>query len=121
MSGTSIGSKPEMPSYLRLSAAFTRAIESGSDAGSATRRQRAIARVDRHLRVRDHFLVPAGAGAANRPDERVVAIDDDPDDRPVGGSAWHCGLDLDLLGFVEQGEIVGGESHRRSVAHLAAR
>src|SRR5436190_10652934 len=60
-------------------------------------RQGAAAGVDRDPGVGDHFLVPAGSGAANRPDEDLVAIDDDPYDRSMGGSPWHCGLDLDLL------------------------
>src|SRR3954451_8457653 len=45
------------------------------------RGERPIARVDPHLRIRDDLLVPTGASAANRPDEGVIAIDDDPDDR----------------------------------------
>ena len=107
-----------MPVYLRTRASLTRATLSGSVAAIVRGRQRPVARVDRDRRVGDRLAVPARGRAVDRTDEGVVAVDDDPDDRPVGGAIGSRGLDLDLFGRVEQGELAGIEAHGASVAHL---
>ena len=84
------------------------------------RRQGSAGRVDDDVRVGRRFAEPARGAATDRADERVIAVDHDPDDRPVGGAPVGRGLDLDLFGGREKGELAGFEAHEVSVAHLAS-
>jgi hypothetical protein len=56
-----------------------------------------------------------------RADEHLTLVDDGPDDRPMRGAIGAGGLDLDLVGPVDLLDLMLGEPHARSVAHLGAR
>jgi hypothetical protein len=74
--------------------------------------QAATVDVKGDARVRERLAVPAGGRTPIRPDERVaVLVDDHPDRRPVSGSLGSLGLDLDLLGGRDPGEVVRRKAH----------
>ena len=117
--GSSIDwSEARQREYLRASAALTRSIESASAAASRVAGRRCPST----------WMATAGLAMASRyqraplavdgSDEDVAGIDDDPDDRAMGGAVRGRGLDLDLLGCVEQRQVGGFEAHSGSVAHL---
>src|SRR6266508_3711402 len=83
--------------------------------------QPSTGRVDDDVRVGDRLPVPSPPGTADAADERIGAVGDDPDDRSVDrGVGRGRGLDLDLFGLAERGQIVWREGHDRSVAHSEA-
>jgi hypothetical protein len=62
-------------------------------------------------RVGQRLAIPAGVGPPIRPDEDITIIDDRPDDDLVDGAVGAVGLDLDLLGPVDQIELSFAVSH----------
>src|SRR5688572_10229171 len=80
-------------------------------------REAATVDVEGDALLGQRLAVPAGVGAFPGPDEDRITVDDGPDDGPVDGAADAAGLDLDLLGPVDQIELSLAVSHARRVAH----
>ncbi len=100
-------------------ASLTRRTEAASAAGTTRAATATSSAWIVTLGVRERLAIPARGGAPIGPDEGVVTVDDDPDDRPVSGPVRHSGLDLDLPGLRQQGKLGGLEAHSGNVAHIA--
>ena len=84
---------------------------SGGHQAAAAHGQPATVDVNRDGRVRHCLAKPPALTAPNRPHERLVSVDHDPDGRPVDEPVGGIGLDVDLLGAVQPLEIVARETH----------